>query len=524
MLYVSLPMWIFLATWVVQPLGGLAAALHAALLWRAWAREPRQPGSGERHAWHTVVPLMGLAAIWSAFGGAGHLFHANAFDWIPRFGLARDLTVSAWPLGWRDDDATWLLRAPLGYYLAPTLLAKVTASPLAWLDPLLLAWTAAGAGLTLVLAFGHGRRPLWAGIAFTLCSGFDLLGHLMRHGNLPAAGEHIEWWARTVQYSSNSTLLFWVPNHTLAAWVVAALVVHRADDPRFVWRQWPLLMAPLALWSPLSALGFLPLALGAAWALWRQGGVPVRDFGLHALAAVLTGLPVLLYLAQAAGSVPTPGTGTALLSPSRLLKILRFILVEVGPWILLWRCRPMPAWAQAAVLTLCLLPFMRFGVSNDLVMRASIPALALMWIVLIQRHVQTPTAARQDRSPSPDDRTAGRTRPAWTTGQAFLLCLMLGMPTAAHEILRAAVEPSWRPDLQATLPQSFMATSQGQERTPPHYMVSGGWSAAFDRLAASPVHWIDLPGLRAGRLRPACPGAYDRDCPHTALDAGPERR
>lgn len=70
-------------------------------------------------------------------------------------------------------------------------------------------------------------------------------------------GAHIEWWASIGQFSSHTTLLFWVPQHTIAPWIVTAvllLVVERNLGRQVLW----FLAALSFLWSPMASLGLVP--------------------------------------------------------------------------------------------------------------------------------------------------------------------------------------------------------------------------------------------------------------------------
>jgi membrane-bound metal-dependent hydrolase YbcI (DUF457 family) len=111
---------------------------------------------------------------------------------------------------------------------------------------------------------GSRQRKLAAALIFAFASGLDVLGLLLRQGSLPWPMQHIEWWAGGMQYSSNSTLLFWVPNHGLPGLDRGAWLWRFRDDPRFLARL-PMLFLPVMLWSPLVAVGLLPLAVVRPW-------------------------------------------------------------------------------------------------------------------------------------------------------------------------------------------------------------------------------------------------------------------
>ncbi len=82
-----------------------------------------------------------------------------------------------------------------------------------------------------------------------------------------------------------------------------------------------------------------------------------------------------------------------------------------------------------AGILLWILPLLFFGPSNDLVMRASIPALLVLAL------------ASADVLAAPAE--AMRRKVFWP----IVVVLVLGVPTAATEITRAIVEPAWKPDL-----------------------------------------------------------------------------
>ena len=178
-------------------------------------------------------------------------------------------------------------------------------------DPALLAWTALGVALFLALAVSRVaslRAATVVVLVLVFFSGMDLVGTVLR-GGLELAGnlritDHLEWWAERFQYSSNTTQLFWVPNHALAGWIATALLVRHADRPEFA-RILPLLVALVPIWSPLTAVGFLPLA--GAW--WLQQLVRERSLRLVDPVAVCAAVAIALvtgaYLVMGATTIPS---------------------------------------------------------------------------------------------------------------------------------------------------------------------------------------------------------------------------
>ena len=142
------------------------AIIAAGCIISGWASAESAAGGSSAVA----TSLATLAATWAALGGAGHLFHANGIDWVPRFAVLRDLAVAPWPPRYGAGADAMLLRAPPGYYLPVALLGQLAG--LAWLDRLLLAWTWLGVALFFCANFG-GRpaRGLAAALVFAFASG-----------------------------------------------------------------------------------------------------------------------------------------------------------------------------------------------------------------------------------------------------------------------------------------------------------------------------------------------------------------
>lgn len=445
--YLVLPLPIFLLGFFRPALGLPLAALALAA---AWHFLPRPAGDPARTPWGDHALLALLAAGWAALGGAGHLFHANGIDWVPRFAVLRDLVVEAWPPRYATGDAVHLLRAPLAYYLPPALLARAGGLDLA--DRLLLAWTWLGLTLFLCASFGGRRRQsLGLALVFALASGLDVLGLWLRTGELPWPTQHIEWWAAGLQYSSNTTLLFWVPNHGLPGWIAGAWLWRFRGDPDFLARL-PTLFLPLMLWSPLVAVGLLPLGLAAAARhgrrLWRARRALLASLGLVALPGALVAAYLLqgLFGGHAGPTALTP-TAPVLQQAPRFADSLLFVVLEAGVFCVFLLRRERSPLTLATVATL-LLPWLQFGPNNDLAMRASIPALTILWLAMAET-LLTPTGG------------GGQAR-GWNIA---LLCLFaLGAVTPLQEIHRAVAGHSWPADTRITAPQALGGF-------PPHYFV-----------------------------------------------------
>jgi len=335
-----------------------------------------------------VFPLAAAATalLLTTLGGEGRLLPATP-DWLVRDAVLRDLVEQAWPFAYRVDGADWVLRAPLGMYLLPALAGKLAGLRAAHVA-LWAQNTAALAAVLRVLCAGDTlRRGLVVLAVFCLFGGWDMVGtlavaarHAIGSGAPFAIPDDIQWWDRLFQYSSTLTLVLWVPHHALAGWFLAALVLLR--DRRRI--RLGTLMAGAALsivWSPFALLGAAPFLLKAGVEALRAREIRPLDLAGPALLAFAL-VPLALYLASDSGDVPR---GLQPLSTEFLIRYPAFLALELLPFVaanVLFGARdghgPARATYRIAVASLVLIPCYRIGVSNDFVMRASIPALAIL--------------------------------------------------------------------------------------------------------------------------------------------------
>lgn len=377
------------------------------------------------------VPLTTLAVALAislgifVLGGEGRFFYANP-DWQIRDAVLADLASHDWPFAYDVHGLSLVLRAPLGMYLLPALAGKGSPHEI-----VLLLSNASRLALLLALAWqlyqGTAKRLIVLGI-FLLFSGWDALGLWLKS---PAGDylswDHIEQWNAGLQYSSNITLAFWVPQHALAGWTCALLFV--------LWRRG---LAPigafaasiplLAIWSPLAIMGAVPFALLAGITALARRSVGWRDVALPVL-ALLIALPSLLYVQLDAASL-----GAGPLLPDRLSYAL-VLMFEVFPFLILPLLAPRTDSTERLTLwivlgCLLLMPLWRIGVSTDFQMRASIMPLALLafgfadWVTGLMDE---------------------RPRPIADLGYA-VVALSIGAVTPALEVRRALVNrPSPEP-------------------------------------------------------------------------------
>lgn len=448
-IYLAVPIFIFLLGWFEWLPGLLLAAIFATGLGIAlrsdlapWRHRP------ETKAFVLVVLV---AILWTLFGGAGHYYYANAHDWIIRDAVLRDLTVASWPPGYQvNETQTFILRAGIGYYLPAATLGKVFGPELA--DFFLWCWTALGTAIFLLLLPITRAKP-WrmAAALFVVVtfSGMDILAVMFpdyHEGNLPMPGAFLDWWIvppPLVHYWSNTTHLFWSPNHTLPAWIATAFVVRNWYHPRLLTYA-TAITATLPVWSPFSFIGLLPfLALRAL----QSPGDARRSVNPVLIACCLSIFAVtVLYLTAGVGRIQFGATATT--TPEwgnfdyrkdfeHYLTFTEnyffFITFKFGVLaMLVWRHLER-SMSLLAISILLLLPFVSFGPGNDLSINGAISAQTILCIATINFFQSAAFPRRIAKS------------------ALVVFVVLAGAVTPLFEFQRAIARPSWKPDLRNNL-------------------------------------------------------------------------
>jgi hypothetical protein len=400
LLYLALPVTIFLATWLWWPYAlGLLACLLLVLgraMARIHERSDRQR-QALRPASMSTRSTIGFAIVTLAlayYSGAGGLGFQRP-DWDKHNAMLTELSGRSWPvrLGAESGvpDGSYLTYY-VAYYLPAAVVGRQFGIEAAHLA--LFAWTLAGlslAGLWVLRLVASTRWPLWA--AWFALSGMDVVAALVVSllGTGWVLRKGVDWWPLFGSYTCNAALLLWVPQHMLAGWIATALMVSSAEERRDT-SPAPLVASLTVMWSPFVALGLLPIILAA---MMRTGWRAVlRADLLVAVAVALVSIAALAGVSQQA--VPRGWAAGVLGFVPWLLTWLGIIVIEFGfcaaPafWLLHTSRASRDAvawnrtWLVTAVAVLVVLPLYRLGIYNDLMMRASIPALFVLWMVVVR--------------------------------------------------------------------------------------------------------------------------------------------
>ena len=418
-IYLMLPVVIWLVGWFEWWLGIPAALLLAAALWQAVS------GSLRAYPRPATLAILAVAACWVMVTAAGGLFDGlQRGDWpFHRLTLV-DLGHRPWPTYLTEpitaayaadgDYSPPILRYNLAYYMTPALAAQwFGVAAMNWALPI---WTWLGIALILLM-FTRERRGKSIALAVlvfiffggmdavrvTLLEGWDWLAPRIDWEGLPGillGSHHIEQGGtdQRLLSLSNMTIFLQSPQHFIAPGLYTFLMLQLRGRRRFL-AVVGVLLAAAPFWSPFVAVGLLPL-LGAL--LWKNGVDPFLRWPNLLLAAPLVGL-IALYLTSDSpnfehGWIWELDTMSPLWTQVLLFYLLEFLLLGILVWILRPDLDRNPFFV-ACMVTLILLPLYYYGNYNDLFLRGSVPSLLLLcWYcvdTLLQRVSMRTNALRE---------------------------------------------------------------------------------------------------------------------------------
>lgn len=353
-IYLVTPFVIFSLGWLKTSAGLLFTAI---LVWVTY-RILRAPA--ENHAddlsrkLKDILPALLLVGIWVALSGVGGYAFQN-WDHHWRNAVLRDLIDYEWPviyaaLGTGPKAELPMLTYYIGFWLPAASIGKLWGWEAANLALFLWAWL--GVALVgLLLQQRFKTRTLGPILLLIFFSGMDILGMLLRQqiNPLPYFSfwppiHRLENWTTLIQYSSNTTQLFWIYNQAIPTWLCLMLLLSDKQQ-----RYKPFIGALCIFYAPLQAVGLFPFLLldvfqklpGPRKASWRQvlDNLKIYINPVNLAAGGLIVITSYLYFSQSLVSA----RGSATSFNPVLLAI--FIMLEGGLlWLLIYPGKAEARW------------------------------------------------------------------------------------------------------------------------------------------------------------------------------------
>ena len=316
-----------------------------------------------------ILFLLIVLFLWLYFSGIGNYSFQN-IDFNIRNATFRDLIQYPWPVKYNGYGFTYYL----AFFLPSALIGKITTYEIGNLFLFLYSYFCMIHIIYLINRYLKNCSYLTI-LLFIFFSGFDVLCSFSKIFSL----DTLEWWNGIMQYSSNTTLLYWCFNQAIPIWMITALLLNIHDSKSILF-----IVTLSFFYSPYATIGLVPILL---YLFFKYSSSIIHDlFSLE----VLFGFLVFLIL----GFYYTSGNGVyvkGLLFSFMNNKIdilfvyLLFIIIEVlFYFILTYRDNKNNILYQIILFELVLIPLFLMSPANDFCMRASIPCLFILMVYFIQ--------------------------------------------------------------------------------------------------------------------------------------------
>ncbi|WP_372519167.1 hypothetical protein [Candidatus Ruminimicrobiellum ovillum] len=235
-IYVSLPLLIFLATWLKPYIATVAFVLFIYALYCGYFKNKKFNCKNLLNNKKVFIIVLVTALLWCYFSGIGGFWYqSNDHHW--RNAIFRDLINHNWPVYYNNINVALVYY--IGFWLPAALIIKIISffQPLSKYlsffigNELLFIYGTIGLFLIFVnILFALKTKKyskVFLGIfIFILFSGMDIVGVLtpvFYDTSFSFKDLHLEWWSYIGQYSSNTTVLFWVFNQGIPAWLITLM-------------------------------------------------------------------------------------------------------------------------------------------------------------------------------------------------------------------------------------------------------------------------------------------------------------
>jgi len=426
-------------------------------------------------SWATLFIIMGIVLIWTWQSGIGG-FWTQSKDFRYRNAIFRDIVLRDWPVVYPATGHALVYY--IGYWLVPALFGKAvlllgagndTAFEVA--DSAMFVWTF----LILMLLFLliiytlklNGRKQqLFAILLFVFFSGADVIGNIGYSWDY--IHYHFEWWATDYQFSSFTTCLFWVFNQALPAWLCFVCLINEKNIRNYVFiGMMCLFCAPLPFVGLFVYCVYYAIKKLIEYIKDKKVSKFFKDmFSMSNILCIALIFPVIgTYLLSNTvihGSNSLRMNDSAMVmeeiqeipadlqfSENPVINYISFICIEFALYMLFmaWKYKKSPVY-YVTFGSLLIIPLLRIGGAQDFAMRASIPALIMVFLLVTKFLIEERNVLKTI-SPSKENEKSRKNSKVKDTASLkkltyilLVVFLILGTLTPVMEFLRGFHEVS----------------------------------------------------------------------------------
>lgn len=338
--------------------------------------------------------VCGIIAIWVYLSGIGSYVFQNT-DHLWRNAIFEFLVDFEWPVVGEvlvdGELKTRGLVYYIGFWLTAAVIGKIGGMEIGYFSQYV--WAVLGIVLFYYLVCVVRKKiEVWPLLIFVFMSGLDIVGYLFLGNDLALLDgtSHIEWWS-TYQFSCFTTQLFWVFNQALPAWIIFMLMYLQKNNRYIV-----LILGCALLSSTLPFIGMIPFFVyftcfrkyeNCKWGKgdwWKNFFKDTFTFE-NILGGGIAGIISFIYLSGnlAGQNIEADYGGVDI--QEKLMLILVFLFMEAGVyWLIIYKYQKNNPLFYIMVAWLCLCPWIQVGHAKDFCMRASIPALVVLYLMIVE--------------------------------------------------------------------------------------------------------------------------------------------
>lgn len=437
-LYLLLPVCIFIGTWlkIVWAVPFLILICISAYYMFKNAPKLWVP-SVQKKEIGLILAIIAIAIVWVIFSGVGRLVYQND-DHAYRNAIYEMLVQYKWPVIFDNKVAGEKvgLIYYIGFWLPAAAVGKIFGLQIGYYFQVL--WASFGIILVFYLLLVCFKKiKIWPLLGFIFFSGLDVLGYVLAcKGQFSLfTTDHMEWWAISMQYSSNTTQLFNVFNQCIVAWLITLLMLQQKNNKSIV-----MLFGCSLLFCTFPAVGMIPILI---YIVFRNSPIKRKDSFILFLKNVITfenvvgggviGITTFLYLkGNKSGGVFYVQNPKNVILTYLLFIIFEFVIYMFFVYRYYW----MNPLYYIVFGVLLIFPVINIGNGGDFCMRASIPALtvvALMTLKTLEKDI---------------------TEKHWIRAVVLSFILLIGSITPIHEFNRT-ISNTFQSEIMGQIPYTY---------------------------------------------------------------------
>lgn len=392
--YIYTPIMIFFLTWTKTYIALLCIAVSSICFFRMMKNNDESE-EVVKVDWLILI-LAILFFIWIGYYAGWGRFVDQTLDWEKHNAVLFDLVQRGWPVIYENNGERSMLTYYIGQYIVPGAVGKALHSTrIAELT--LYLWNEIGLVLVFLNIIVYAKLNTYIKQFFCalMLPFFSLpvwlskfmLNRLELHNSFYS--EDWVYYSDSIklQYTHNFSLFRYVSPQTITIWlIIIVFLLHRDKINYYVF-----LLLPSMMFSLFAFIGLLPLAFGSAlekllktkqlkeWLLKMVSPENILMILTH-------GIVFLIYYWGNVMSEKPASIGFMVTPYDKASPIIYFCFVcpSLLPYAaILWKTHKTDGVYAASIVTLVALPLFQMGLYNDLLMRASIPALFILMIDII---------------------------------------------------------------------------------------------------------------------------------------------